>query len=216
MEITVNSSGAIEDIVTNLDPDVNSSEITESRVLVNAPTDIDFSSIVVPSTSSINSQIIPSDPISVNTSTLGQNESETSGSIGANTGDCITPVNNGNLGTMVTTGVNGSQVQTSVTIGVNNIAAEPELIEVLSSAESDSTIIYKVPNAARLAELDKIATYCRRTPGQRFLEMYKTADERVVQALYKSTLERKCCVLLKPISSMDRDHWLKKTRVSTN
>ena len=40
--------------------------------------------------------------------------------------------------------------------------------------------------------------------------MYKTADERAVQALHKSTLERKCRVLLKPISSMDLDHWLKK------
>ena len=218
VEITVNSSGAIEDIVTNLDPDVNSSEITESRVLVNPPTNIDFSSIVVPTTSSINRQTISSDPISVNASTLGQIETETnlqpiinttSGSIGANAGDCSTPENNGNLGTLVTTGVNGSQVQTPVAIGVNNVAVEPELIEVLSSAESDSTIIYEVPNAARLAELDKIATYCRRTPGQRFLEMYKTADERAVQALHKSTLERKCCVLLKPISSMDRDHWLK-------
>ena len=219
VEITVSSSGTIEDIVTNLDPDVDSTGITESRVLVNPPTNIDFSSIVVPTTSSVTDQTDQiSNPIGVNVTTRDHNVAEkdvvpgSDGSIVANVDD----VNNFgiNINQETTTGVNGLPTQSSATIGANNVIAsnvEPELIEVLSSEESDSTIIYEVPNAARLAELDKIATFCRRTPGERFLEMYKTADERVVQALHKSTLDRKCRVVLKPVSSLDLYHWLNKS-----
>ena len=134
---------------------------------MNPPTNIDFSSIVVPTTSCNTDQpdqIL--NPIGVNVNTPDHIGTEkvvvpsSAGSIVANVDDVNTTGININQET--TTGVNGLPAQTSVTIGVNDHTAsnvEPELIEVLSSEESDSTIIYEVPNAARLAELDKIATF---------------------------------------------------------
>ena len=42
------------------------------------------------------------------------------------------------------------------------------------------------------------------------VETWTTGTKSNSQSLHKSTPERKCCVLLKPICSMDLNHWLKK------
>ena len=110
VEITVNSSGTIEDIVTNLDPDVTSSEIKESRVLVNPPINIDFSSIVVPTAPNDVTSTSSSDPIGVNASTQVHT---TTGPVSVLDPICANDINPDiseadiNQGNPITIGVNG-------------------------------------------------------------------------------------------------------------
>ena len=143
VEITVSASGKIKDIITNLDPDLDEP---------------------VPHTSWVITIEDPIELLDSDTEHTGQNPSAVdSGSIGVNmenvptvTADIsdpesprITPI----------TPVNVTSSNVDDTIGVNtpNINETPippdtqELIEVLSSAESDSTVIYEAPNKHRLA-----------------------------------------------------------------
>ena len=188
VEITVSASGKIKDIITNLDPDDKESLPTLSRV------------ITLPDPCA--------KPDSVN---------HDDGSTGVNT----SPLN---ITVCGMTGVNEYNLHPDSTttnlddpIGVNAPSAtkEPELIEVLSSTDSDSTVIYDAPDEHKLAYLDKLDKLMSKTTGECFMEQYKNADENLVQALHKSTLERNACVSVSKLKTSEINRWIEKSKTET-
>ena len=182
MEITVSASGKINDIITNLNPDLDEPTPQSSRVITIEDQD-DQNDLCKPGSIGVNRATALSEIEDISDTEPPQVTLPTPAAI--------------------ITGKNCDM------IGVNTAKAV-ELVEIQSSEELDSTVIYGVPDEYKLSYPDTVDRMVCQKSGDRFMEHYSTASGDLLRALHDSTEERKVVIAVNKLKTSEIKRWIQK------